>query len=322
MISPEQLLRVSALGEHRHFGRAASVLGITQPALSRSIRDLEQRLDARLFDRGRGGVEPTVFGTLLLERGAEIVQSIRELEREIATLRGVETGSLTVAFGPYPHALCGHRALAHIVAKSPLLKCTVRVMGWPAVTKQVLAGEVDLGVADLDEARGDSRLAVESLGALPLYFLCRPDHPVATLPRARLDDLLDHPWAGTAIPSQLRRRLSPAVGRKALRDGDPVADKPAIELDVVSHLGELAAHSQVLVASPLTLVEPDLAAGRLSVVDFTAPWLRLDYGVITRSGRTPSPATAQMISILRQVEEEMETQESALRERHAPSRSR
>ena len=56
-----------ALGEQGSFARAARQLGITQPALSRSVQALEARIGARLFDRGREGVIPTDVGRLLLD---------------------------------------------------------------------------------------------------------------------------------------------------------------------------------------------------------------------------------------------------------------
>ena len=57
-------------GETGNFARAAERLGITQPTLTRNIATLEARLGLRLFDRGRGGAVPTVFGQAVIDRGA------------------------------------------------------------------------------------------------------------------------------------------------------------------------------------------------------------------------------------------------------------
>ena len=71
-----------ALAQHRRYARAAKALHISQPTLSRSIAALEESLGVRLFDRGRGGVEPTVFGRLLLERGAVLLADAAALSGE------------------------------------------------------------------------------------------------------------------------------------------------------------------------------------------------------------------------------------------------
>ena len=62
-----------ALAHHRSYARASKALHVSQPTLSRSIAGLEDSLGVRLFDRGRGGVDPTPFGRLLLERGAALL---------------------------------------------------------------------------------------------------------------------------------------------------------------------------------------------------------------------------------------------------------
>ena len=63
------LRQVLALSKHRNFARAAESLHISQPALSRSIAGLEQSLGVQLFERTPGGVEPTICGQAVIERG-------------------------------------------------------------------------------------------------------------------------------------------------------------------------------------------------------------------------------------------------------------
>ena len=70
MINLRQLQCARALAEHRHFGRAASAVGITQSGLTQNIKGLESFYDVPLFDRSRHGVTPTVYGEALL-RGAD-----------------------------------------------------------------------------------------------------------------------------------------------------------------------------------------------------------------------------------------------------------
>ena len=87
------------LAEHRHFGRAASNLGISQPSLTRSIKHLEEMLGVPLFDRA-DGVTPTLVGRIVLERGEMLLIGFAELAREITLAKGLEIGALTIAIGP------------------------------------------------------------------------------------------------------------------------------------------------------------------------------------------------------------------------------
>lgn len=72
---------IQALATHRHFGRAARALRISQPSLTRSLKELESRLGVALFDRN--GVEPTVFGEMALRSGEPVLANAAELRREI-----------------------------------------------------------------------------------------------------------------------------------------------------------------------------------------------------------------------------------------------
>jgi len=74
--------------ERRNFARAAEALGLTQPTLSRSIAALERDLGVRLFERSHKGATPTVFGRVLLERGAIVLEREAEVRREIQLLAG------------------------------------------------------------------------------------------------------------------------------------------------------------------------------------------------------------------------------------------
>ena len=61
-----QIQMVRTLADHRHFTRAASALGVTQSALTKGLQALEDELSVRLFDRGAGALEPTMFGAIVL----------------------------------------------------------------------------------------------------------------------------------------------------------------------------------------------------------------------------------------------------------------
>jgi DNA-binding transcriptional LysR family regulator len=72
MHSIRQFELVKALATYRHFGRAASALGVSQPALTRSLKHLEESLGVPLFDRQ--GVTPTVFGELMLSHVEAVIR--------------------------------------------------------------------------------------------------------------------------------------------------------------------------------------------------------------------------------------------------------
>jgi DNA-binding transcriptional LysR family regulator len=301
-----------AVAEHGGFRRAARALGLSQPALSRSVQQLERSLGVRLFDRDRRGLRLTVFGSVLVERGRSMIKGRGELERELRLLQGLEVGELSLGFGPYPAALSGHAAVARLLARHPGIRCGVGVADWRRVTGEVIEGVCDLGLADLDDAEGHDGLETEPIATHPVRFFCRPDHELLSRGKISLQDLTEYPWAGTLAPPRMAELFSTSPGRAGRVDRAGRVFVPAVRLDAVAQIGEMARDSDVLVAATLTMVEGELASGELAVVPFAADWLRLSYGIIRLRGRTPSPAETAFLTAVREIEVELVEREAAL----------
>jgi len=80
-ITLRQLSYLSALATHRHFGKAADSVHVTQSALSQQIRTLEQSLNATLVERGPNGVTLTALGRDIQARGADVLEQVKEIEQ-------------------------------------------------------------------------------------------------------------------------------------------------------------------------------------------------------------------------------------------------
>lgn len=315
MIESKHLLHIMAVAGHRHFGRAAAAVHLTQPALTRSIQAAERSLGVRLFDRSRSGVEPTLYGRLVVERGERALAEIRELEREISRRRGLAAGNLAVSMAPYPGALSGQRAVARLLAEHPGITCRVQVGDWMRVTRDVIHGVIDVGVADVGDAAGHPELRVEPLCTRPLFFVCRPGHRLLSRKRLAVADLAEYAWASTRAPSRMRGFLPDPPGRAGswdARSGDFI---PAIETDLMTDFSVLARESDALVVATLTMVAADLEADRIAVLPYAAPWFRLDYGCILRQGRTLPRTAEEYMRIIRDIEAEVEQREQELRRR-------
>ena len=149
MISLRQLRYLSALASTGHFGRAAQLAGISQPALSMQIRELEQSLDGPLVERTGTGAKLTGLGADVAARATQILAAVRDLE-DLAFARGeVLAGPLRLGIIPSIAPYLLPRLLDCAGERHPLLKLTVRETVTRSLVDELVGGELDAIVASL-----------------------------------------------------------------------------------------------------------------------------------------------------------------------------
>ena len=161
------------LGETGNFARAAERLGITQPTLTRNIASLELNLGVRLFDRGRGGAVPTVFGQAVMDRGAALLRDASALRAELQALAGLETGQLNIVAGPYAAEDLVGPAVAQLVNQRPGLRVRVTVVAPDEIEREVLSGRHEIGIGGVESQFAHDELSIVPMEERRLYLACR-----------------------------------------------------------------------------------------------------------------------------------------------------
>ena len=210
MHSIRQFEVIRALARHRHFGRAAAELGVSQPALTRSLQHMEDDLGVKLFDRD-GAVAPTVFGQILITCGDRLMSSFSDAMREIALLKGLDFGELTIAAGPYPTAIAIQHAVGELVTRHPRLAIQLRVKNWPDVMADVMSGAADVGVAFATGADVATEAAdINLVGSTPHLVADAVDLARASVRLIRQNLAWAFGYNVVAIPLAALGRLPPA----------------------------------------------------------------------------------------------------------------
>ena len=311
MIDLRLLGHAIALAQHRSYGRAAKALHVSQPTLSRGIAGLEESLGMRLFDRGRAGVEPTVFGRLLLERGASLLADEAALRIDLQRLAGLEAGELVVGAGPFSAAISVGRAMTRFLAKHPQIRARIARSDPEQVVRDVLAGRCDVGVADTGVSSRDSRLKQEPLPTHPVQLFARPEHPLAGRAKLRLADVLAFPIVCSRVRGAAAAKLS-GEGPAGNVDPDTGDFLPAIAVDSLDLARRIAASSTAILPAVRGMVSADLRDRRLVELDFREPWMATSYALFQRRDRTPSPAALAFVEEVRAVEAEIAADSESL----------
>lgn len=144
-----QLLYFDALAQTRHFGRAAELVGVTQPALSSQIAELEARLGCRLFERGGRNVGLTEEAEALRPRIAAILAQIREVEALASRGRKRMQGRLRLGMIPTVAPYLLPRILPELRDNYPRLQLELREAITGTLAAETMAGRIDAFVAAL-----------------------------------------------------------------------------------------------------------------------------------------------------------------------------
>lgn len=149
-----------AIASHGHLTRAAKALGVTQPALSASLRKLEGELGTTLAHRTPRGIELTDAGRLFLRHTEDALRAVDEGVRGVRQLVGLERGSIRVGGGATATSYLLPRVVSMFRESHPMLTFYVREAGSGAVASAVLSGELDLGIVTLPIAHPQDELLV------------------------------------------------------------------------------------------------------------------------------------------------------------------
>ncbi|TVP82265.1 LysR family transcriptional regulator [Thioalkalivibrio sp.] len=303
-----QLAHALAVWRHGNFRRAAAEQNLSQPALSRSIQNLEESLGVLLFDRQTSEITPTAFGEALLQRAETILIEAAELEREMKLMKGLDVGRLSVAMGVYAAELSGNRAVAGLLKSHPGLQIRLQLRNWRDVERLVRDRQVDIGFGEIGHLMTAPGLRVEPVGRHEVLFFCRAGHPLLGRSAISEDDLDTYPFAGVPIPSRVAH-LFPRNCRIDETSGDLI---PPILVEDLTAMRTIVAGTDAFgLASPVQ-IEPWLRSGELAVVPFRASWLRLDYGFIFLASRSLSPAAEAFTTLVRGIERAVEEQNRIL----------
>lgn len=309
---PLRLLRhVRAIAEHRNYARAAHALGLSQPALSRSIQELEQTLGIQLFERGRGGALLTNAGEVFLSHSFHVLARSDDLMREMHLLQNLDTGELRLGAGSYPSEMFVDKAVARLVRDHPAVRLNIVKDNWAGLLAQLRRRDLDLIIALAHTQMDDPELHITQMEHHQGWFVVRAGHPLLKLENPSLADVLEHPLVFIS-------RFPPAMMEPMLRSlmvrGGRISPNalPSITCESPVMMRTIAAGSDAVAILSLGMVADEVKQGRLAVLPLRMPWLRVPFSVIRLGHRSLSPLEERFVSLVREVDADIAAAEARL----------
>lgn len=272
MLDARDLECLTALARHRHFARAAEDCGLSQPAFSMRIRNLEDRLATQIVKRGNRYQGLTGEGEIVLARAREILGQIRGLEEEIRSARGEITGLLKL--GVIPTAAASAAEIAGKLRDShPGIRLRVDTTNSLALQQGLDDGRFDAALSYTDGV-ASGPLRVEAL---------YQERYVLMVPKPLHEGQSEMTWADAAkLPLIL---LEPEMQNRRILD--QVFADAGVEPDVVAETDGFTATLAMAAAGLGAAVLPEVLIQRIGVsekvvnVALTAPLVEREVGLMT-----------------------------------------
>jgi LysR family transcriptional regulator of abg operon len=281
---------ITTVAERGSLRAAARQLGIAQPAITRSIREIERELGVALFERRPKGIVLTPMGELFLRRATTVLSELQRAREEIDQARGLATGQVTVALSTaaqislFPHALAAFRP------RYPEVTLSIQDGLFPRIESSLKDGEIDFYVGPLPEFSPAREFVVEKLFDNSRVILARRGHP---LENARsLAELTDARWISTSVTVDSGAELGPLFERYGL-------PKPVFDMHAVSGVTLIpaVANSDLLIMVPEQWLHFSLSPEHVTVLQIAEPLPAPAICLVTRS-RLPLTPAAQFFADL------------------------
>ncbi len=293
----QQFRHVVALAEHRHFGRAADAVNITQAALTQSIQKIEALCGVQLFERRYGDVTPTAYGEVVVETALAAISKVHHMHRQIKLMQKLAAGRLIIGCDPYFAEPIVTPALIRLLNHYPNLEFTLELGGWEMMQERLIARELDVYIGFAYESM-DTRIAIENHTLPPLIVFGRSGHDIMRVERVTAHDVFQYPIVVPKASLWLRQRLETTVSH--LSEADEPKRLPAYLLTTdFGIIRQVVRNSDALAAILKRSLEAELAAGIFARVPLQEINFDISLVIATVARHSVTPAAEALLNEVR-----------------------
>ncbi|HWD30107.1 LysR substrate-binding domain-containing protein [Pseudomonas sp. GZD-222] len=294
-ISSRQITLLNALGEFGNLRRAAAAMHTTQPAASLLLQQLEERLGVRLFERLPRGMQPTLYGEVMIRYAQGALHEFEHAQAQIAELARGALGLVRVGsvMGPVPGLLT--KAVLAYKRDHPKVRISLEVGTSDTLLPSLLRGDFDVVIGRLPDQSDSQELNIELLDSdEQMRVVARAGHPLAAASALALADLVDLTWILHPIGSPMRRRVENALQAAGMVQS----------LDIVETASILATTAMLEASDMIAVVPNDVAEhyaryGMVAILPVELPISMINLGLLTLRSRPRSVALDTLLHYLR-----------------------
>lgn len=292
----KHLQLLMALDQFRHLGQTAQFLSVSQPAVSKTLGEIERMFDAKLFARSTKGTEPTSTGETVIRFARRVIAEYEKTRDALQVARDGSTGRISVGAMVVATPVLLAQALTRFKQAMPAATVLVEEGDLTRLLPRLRRGELDLIVGRLEPGYAAPDLHTEALCQEPMCLICTPQHPLATLKRVGWALLQSQRWVMPPPWATSRTKLHQLFYKNRLNPPTDCVETASL-LVTISQLQERLAIGFVArnVAQHLQ------AQGQVHILPVALPMELPPLGLIRLAEPTPSPTAQQLSTAIREV---------------------
>jgi len=299
-LKTRQLLLLIALDDYRNIHRAAEELHMTQPAASKQIKDLEEMLEVRLFERLPRGMAPTIYGETMIRHARMALTSLALAHDDIVTLKAGLSGQVEVGVIMAPAMALLPRAIARVKREAPLLRIGVQLETSNVLLDKLQHGTLDFMVGRIFDTIDTTGLIYEELTGEPACAVVRPGHPLLGQAQLALQDIALLPWILPPHGSILRYRFDMMFRRAGLEPPANVVDTTAMLV-----ITGLLQQTDSLHVMPREVAQYYASLNVMRILPIDLPCKMDAFGIIRQRGHLLSPGAELLLGAVREAAAEI-----------------
>jgi len=289
-----ELRAFMAVMEHRSFRKSATVLHLSQPAVTKAVASLEHTLGVKLFDRVANGVEPTVHGRSFAPRATAIFDELRRAAQDLTLVSSGAMGSLRVGTVPMPAIPFLPVAINRLVDAHPGIFMSVVEERETELLDRLRKRDIEVAILRLSLIEPGGDMQVAPLFDEKLCVIAGKDHPLAARTRLNWPELLEQRWVMPPADCYFYEHVQRTLDRLGMRMPMQMIETASIQMqfNLILHAGMLGfgMRSQI-----------SFAPGKEFLVrlPFDLPIEGSIVGAVTLKSHEPSPLARQLIAHIR-----------------------
>ncbi len=286
------------LCETHHMQTVASLLGLSQPAISSTLKVLESGCGQTLFERTPRGLLPTRASLDILFPVRRALNELRHIDTDISALQGTLQGVVQVGALPLGRTRILPEAIVRLMREHPATQVITNESPFDLLATELRAGDVDFIFGALRSTAYASDLSGEALLTEEMVVLARRGHPLYSKSTVQAE-LADAQWVLPRAGSPARHMLDDCFTAFGI-----APPRPMVESGDMAIIRGLLLRSDMLAAVSAHQLEAEIASGELCILPLELRHTSRAIGLTSRTASLHSPVAKALMDVIRQVIQE------------------